>query len=210
MPNTRAWLILALGFLVLAGGLAAWHWSRTASRPVAYSGTTVTSGTARVGGPFELIDQNGETRTDGDFRGRYMLINFGYTYCPDICPTSLLTMSHGLELLAEQAPEAAKQVVPVFITVDPERDTVEALAAYAPSFHPDLVALTGTAEEIAAAAKAYRVYNAKAEDEASGTYLMDHSSFMYLIGPDGAYRTHFGHTAPSEEIAEGLERHIGG
>jgi protein SCO1/2 len=139
-----------------------------------------------------------------------MLIYFGYTYCPDICPTSLLTLSRGLQLFADQAPEAAEQVVPVFITVDPERDTVEAMAAYAPSFHPDLVALTGTADDIAAAAKAYRVYYAKAEDESSGTYLMDHSSFIYLMGPDGTYRTHFSHAAPAEEIAEGLERHIGG
>ncbi len=79
MPNARAWLILTLGFLVPAAGLAAWQWSRTADRPVAYSGTPVTTGTARVGGPFELIDQNGGSRTDRDFRGRYMLVSFGYT-----------------------------------------------------------------------------------------------------------------------------------
>ena len=202
----RIGVLAVLALLVLASGWLAWQ----KLRPPLTVGPTTTVGTVAVGGPFALTDQTGARRSDADYRGRYMLIYFGYTYCPDICPTSLLTMSHGLELLAEQAPEAAKQVVPVFITVDPERDTVEALAAYAPSFHPDLVALTGTAEEIAAAAKAYRVYYAKAEDEASGTYLMDHSSFIYLIGPDGAYRTHFGHTAPSEEIAEGLERHIGG
>ena len=95
-------------------------------------------------------------------------------------------------------------MVPVFVTVDPERDTVAALAAYAPSFHPDLVALTGTPGEIAAAAKAYRVYYAKAEDTSSETYLMDHSSFIYLMGPDGAYRTHFSHLAQSEEIADGV------
>jgi protein SCO1/2 len=119
-------------------------------------------------------------------------------------------MSRALQLLSARAPEAAEQVVPVFVTVDPERDTVEALAAYAPSFHPDLVTLTGTPDEIAAAAKAYRIYYAKAEDASSGTYLMDHSSFIYLMGPDGAYLAHFSHLAQSEDIAESLERHIGG
>jgi protein SCO1/2 len=191
---------------VLGGGWLAWQ----KLRPPFIVSSTGTSGTAQVGGPFDLVDQTGEPRSDGDFRGRYMLVYFGYTYCPDICPTTLLAMSRALELLKETAPEAAAQVVPLFITVDPERDTVEALAAYAPSFHPDLVALTGTAEQIAAAAKAYRVYYAKAEDESSGTDLMDHSSFIFLTGPDGEYRTHFNHLAPPEEIAEGLKRHIGG
>ncbi|MDX1575971.1 MAG: SCO family protein [Kiloniellales bacterium] len=205
MTPVRIGVLGVLALLVLGGGWMAWQ----KLRPPLVVGPTTTVGTVAIGGPFALTDQTGARRSDADYLGRYMLVYFGYTYCPDICPTSLLTMSRGLQLLAERSPDAAEQVVPVFITVDPERDTVDALAAYAPSFHPDLVALTGSADEIAAAAKAYRVYYAKAEDEASGTYLMDHSSFFYLMGPDGAYRTHFSHTAPAEEIAEGLERHIG-
>jgi protein SCO1/2 len=206
MTPVRIGVLGVLALLVLASGWLAWQ----KLRPPFVVGPTTTVGVVEIGGPFALTDQTGAQRSDEDYRGRYMLIYFGYTYCPDICPTSLLTLSRGLQLLADQAPEAAEQVVPVFITVDPERDTVEAMAAYAPSFHPDLVALTGTADDIAAAAKAYRVYYAKAEDESSGTYLMDHSSFIYLMGPDGTYRTHFSHAAPAEEIAEGLERHIGG
>ena len=206
MTPARLGLVGISAVLVLASGLFAWQKLRP---PISLVPTT-TSGTAQVGGPFELVDQTGEIRRDADYLGRYMLVYFGYTYCPDVCPTSLLAMSQGLRLLDERAPEAAEQVVPLFVTVDPERDTVEALAAYAPSFHPDLVALTGTPEQIAAAAKSYRVYYAKAEDESSGTYLMDHSSFIYLIGPDGSYRAHFGHSAQADEIAEGLARHIGG
>ena len=206
MTPTRIGFVAVLALLALGSGWFAWQ----KLRPPLTIGATTTSGTVLVGGPFELIDQTGVRRSDEDYRGRYMLVYFGYTYCPDVCPTSLLTMSRALQLLSERAPEAAEQVVPVFVTVDPERDTVEALAAYAPSFHPDLVALTGTADEIAAAAKAYRVYYAKAEDASSGTYLMDHSSYFYLMGPDGAYRTHFSHLAQPEEIAEGLERQIGG
>jgi len=206
MTPLRLGLVGLLTLLVLGSGLFAWQ----KLRPPMTIVPTTTSGTAQVGGPFELVDQTGEIRRDSDYLGRYMLVYFGYTYCPDICPTSLLAMSQGLRALQEIAPEAAAQVVPLFVTVDPERDTVEALAAYAPSFHPDLVALTGTADQIAAAAKSYRVYYAKAEDESSGTYLMDHSSFIFLMGPDGAYRSHFSHSAQADEIAEGLKRYIGG
>jgi len=206
MTPLRLGLVALFTVLVLGGGWFAWQVVRP---PITITAAT-TSGTPDVGGPFELVDQTGARRGDAEFRGRYMLVYFGYTYCPDICPTTLLAMSRALELLGESAPDAAEKVVPVFITVDPERDTVEAMAAYAPSFHPALVALTGTPEEIAAAAKAYRVYYAKVEDEASGTYLMDHSSFIFLMGPEGGYVTHFDHLAPPEDIAAGLERRIGG
>jgi protein SCO1/2 len=206
MTPARLGFVAVLAVLVLGGGWLAWQ----KLRPPLIIGPTTTSGTVEIGGPFELTDQTGARRSDEEFRGRYILIYFGYTYCPDVCPTSLLAMSRALQLLSARAPEAAEQVVPVFVTVDPERDTVEALAAYAPSFHPDLVTLTGTPDEIAAAAKAYRIYYAKAEDASSGTYLMDHSSFIYLMGPDGAYLAHFSHLAQSEDIAESLERHIGG
>jgi cytochrome oxidase Cu insertion factor (SCO1/SenC/PrrC family) len=206
MTPLRIALVALLAVLVLGGGWLAWQKVRP---PISISATT-TVGTAEIGGPFELVDQTGKTRRDTDFRGRYMLVYFGYTYCPDICPTTLLIMSRALTLLGETAPDAAEQVAPLFITVDPERDTVEAMEAYAPNFHPDLVALTGTPDQVAAAAKAYRVYYAKVEDKSSGTYLMDHSSFIYLMGPDGAYLTHFDHLAQPEQIADSLKRYIGG
>ena len=152
-------------------------------------------GIARIGGPFALVDQNGETRTDGDFRGRYMLIYFGYAFCPDICPTALSDM---LIALNEIGP-AGKDVQPIFITVDPARDTPQALKSYVANFDPRLIALTGTPAQITAVAKAYRVYYAKVEnEERPESYYMDHSSIIYLMDPDGRYVTHFNHnTAPA-------------
>ena len=147
-------------------------------------------GQAEIGGPFTLVDQHGEQRRRSDFEGQYRLIYFGYTYCPDVCPTALWSMSQALDQLAETDPAVAEQVTPIFITVDPERDTVEHMAGYAESFHPRLVALTGTPEQIAETAKAYRVFYRKVEDDASNDYLMDHSSFIFLMDPEGRYLTH--------------------
>ena len=145
--------------------------------------------------------------TEQDFAGRWMLIYFGYTYCPDFCPMSLTNMTQALDLLP---PEQAEQLVPMLITIDPERDTVEQLASYAPSFHPRLVALTGTPEQVEQAASAYRVYFAKAESEAATDYLMDHSTFIYLMGPEGNYRAHFGHSTSPEQMAEALATALDG
>lgn len=207
-PLARALLFLGIGLALLAIGVAAWLWTEIEERQATSSGSVTTSGAALVGGPFELIDQIGSARSDRDFLGRYMLIYFGYVYCPDVCPTSLANMSQGLDILAEEAPDKAAKIVPIFITVDPERDTVEVMQSYAEHFHPDLVALTGSDEQVAKAAKAYRVYYAKAGEEGSDDYLMDHSSFIYLMGPDGAYVAHFTHTATPDEIAEALERYV--
>ena len=131
-----------------------------------------------------------------------MLIYFGYTFCPDFCPLSLANMTQALDLLP---PEQAEQIVPMFITVDPERDTVEQLAEYAGLFHPRLVALTGSPEAIKAAAGAYRVYYTRAGDANSNDYLMDrHSTFIYLMGPDGKYVRHFAHNATPQEISAAI------
>ncbi len=202
--HKRAIVVFLVGLLVLLGGAAAYLLTEP--------GTTVTrlpsqagSGTAKVGGAFELVDQSGETRTQADFAGRHMLVYFGYTYCPDVCPTSLSLMSQGLDLLEAETGSLEDRVIPIFVTVDPARDDVAAMAAYAEHFHPRLVALTGSDAQIAAAAKAYRVYYRKAEDPSASEYLMDHSSFIYLMGPDGTYVSHFAHNASPQEIAEGLK-----
>ena len=159
-------------------------------------------GTPTIGGPFTLVDQAGRTVTDKDFRGQYLMIYFGYTYCPDVCPTSLTNMSDALDLLGEKGAE----VTPVLITIDPARDTSEHLREYATYFHPRLHALTGSPEQIAAVAKAYRVYYSKVkqEDETEDDYLMDHSSVTYLMGPDGQFRLHFSHGTDAETIASRL------
>jgi cytochrome oxidase Cu insertion factor (SCO1/SenC/PrrC family) len=163
------------------------------------------SGEALVGGPFALTDHHGRQVSDADFRGRWMVVQFGYTYCPDVCPLGLQTIAEVLDGLPESV---ADEVAPIFVTIDPERDTTAVLADYVELFHPRILGLTGTPEEVDAAAKAYRVYARKVEDKDGGAYLMDHSAFTYLMGPDGRYVTHFSHTATPDEIAATLLERI--
>jgi len=163
------------------------------------------SGKALVGGPFTLVDPSGKTVTDQNFRGRYMLIFFGYTYCPDICPAELQVMAAALDQLG---PKAAK-VVPIFITLDPERDTPEAVGAYVKNFGPNIVGLTGSTEAVAAAAKAYRVSFSKFQDENSGTnYTIDHSALAYLMGTDGEYITHIPYGTSVAQMLDTLNRYL--
>jgi len=192
MPTRR--VLVALVVLMLGSGTWIWYSLRSADAPIP------------IGGPFTLVDHTGKTVTDGDFRGRYLLVFFGYTYCPDVCPTSLQTLTAALDLLGAQA----EKVQPLFISVDPERDTPEALAWYVGNFHPRLIGLTGSSEQTAAAAKAYRVYYAKTQEEgaADDDYLMGHSAMTYLMGPDGKYRTVFSHDVTPEEMANTLRQYL--
>lgn len=185
--------------LVIAAGIAWWQ--------VDNASTTVQS-SVPIGGPFTLTDQDGKTVTDADYRGKYLLIYFGYTYCPDVCPTELGTMARAMDLLGRQA----DKVQPMFISVDPERDTVAHLKDYVGLFHPNLVGLTGTPEQVKAAAKAYRVYYAKAPQEGgkTGDYLMDHSSFLYLMGPDGRFLGVYPAGTTADRVAQDLGSRIAG
>jgi protein SCO1/2 len=159
------------------------------------------SGTALIGGPFSLTGTDGKTVTDRDFRGRYMLVFFGFTHCPDICPAELQVIAQALDQLGDKA----KRVVPIFITVDPERDTPAAMAEYVKSFGPNFVGLTGSPEAIAAAAKAYRVAYSKVENkDSAGDYTVDHSALVYLMDLEGRYVTHFAYGTSAQEIAEKL------
>jgi cytochrome oxidase Cu insertion factor (SCO1/SenC/PrrC family) len=164
-------------------------------------------GVALIGGPFALVDQNGARRTEADFRGQVTLVYFGYTYCPDVCPTELQAMSDAIDALGD----AAAKVTPVFISVDPARDTVARLKEYAANFHPRLVALTGSDAEVAEAARSYRVYYQKGKSEGGGgadDYLMDHSGFIYVMGADGRYLTHFSPNTTAEQMAQALRQYL--
>lgn len=188
--------------VVIAIGVAGYQWLTQGNVPGRSAGG---SGEALVGGPFALTSHTGERMSNQDFRGRYMLIYFGYTFCPDVCPTELQVMTAAVEQLGEKA----ETVRPILITVDPERDSVEQLALYIPNFGARLIGLTGTPEEIAAVTKAYRVYSAKVEDEASSEdYLMDHTSLVYLMGPDGAFRRVFSYGTSAEEMARGISEEL--
>jgi protein SCO1/2 len=154
-----------------------------------------------IGGPFRLTDQNGKTVTDTDLKGKWSLVYFGYTHCPDACPTALNAISIALEELGSKR----DAVRPVFITVDPERDTPQALKAYVTAFDAPILALTGSPEAIAQAAKGYRVYYAK-HQEAGGDYSMDHSSVIYVMDPQGRFAASFTHESTPEQMAERLKK----
>ena len=201
MPR-RAILLAVLG--LLAGMSTAFLMLPEARRKLLPAGDGLASiGKAQIGGPFTLVDHTGKAVTDRDFRGRYMLVYFGFTHCPDICPSSLQIMSAALDRIGP----LGERVTPVFISVDHERDTPAQLALYVKSFHPRLVGASGTAEQIAAVTKAYRVYFAKVKDEkSSADYTIDHTSILYLMDTKGEFVTHFTHTASVDAVADRLRK----
>lgn len=138
-----------------------------------------------VGGDFALIDKNGKTVRWSDFAGRYRLVYFGFTWCPDVCPTDMQRLAQGLRLFARDNPELARKVQPIFVTVDPERDTPAKVGEFAAAFHPDLIGLTGTPAQIEAAKTAFKVFARKGERQPNGGYLIDHSNIAYLFDPAG-------------------------
>jgi protein SCO1/2 len=177
----EAILVVVIGLLVRAAAIA---FSRARQRLL--PSPAEVSGKALVGGPFTLVDDTGKRVTDKDYRGRYMLVFFGFTSCPDICPAGLQLISAALDKLGPKA----DRVTPIFISVDPERDTPQKLAAYVKNFNPHLVGLTGTPEEIAAVAKAYKVFYQKVANQSSpADYGMDHTSIIYLMDPNGTPTT---------------------
>jgi protein SCO1/2 len=163
---------------------------------------TLTAGRALVGGPFTLTSHTGNRVSEKDFAGRYMMIYFGFTNCPDVCPSGLQVMAAAVDRLGTKS----RSIVPILITVDPERDTPEQLAKYVGQFHPRLVGLTGSEEEIRQVAKAYRVYYNKVKDEKSTAgYTVDHSALFLLMDPEGKYAAHFTHGTSLDAMAKRLD-----
>lgn len=203
--SRRTFLLLVASAALLAAAVAAAMIGLklravNGSAPADVPGQIRVGADAAIGGPFALTDQDGHRVTDKDFAGRFMLIYFGYTFCPDVCPTELNAMALALDRLGTRV-----RVVPVFITVDPARDTPETLKTYLAAFGSDFVGLTGSAEDIASVAKAYRVYYKKAEGESEDAYLMDHTSLLYLMGPDGKLAALFRTGASPDDIAAGIK-----
>jgi len=163
------------------------------------------SGRAPVGGPFELTDQTGHRRTDADFRGKLVVLYFGYTYCPDVCPTELQSISLALNKLGA----AAEAVQPLFISVDPERDTPARLADFVASFHPRLIGLTGSLADIRKTAIAYRTFFVKNSAATPGDYSVDHTGFIYLVGKDGRYLGFLPPGLAPDAIAEAIRAQLG-
>jgi len=198
---TRRTLLVAL-LLGLAAGIA------SALLLLTLPSTTPTSqssGRALIGGPFSLVDGAGRRVTDQDFAGKPLLVYFGFTNCPDVCPAGLQVIAAALARLGDKA----EGMNTVFITVDPERDTPELLGRYAASFDKRIVGLSGSPEEVAAVLKAYRVYATKVPDPDKPTeYNVDHSSFMYLMDKDGAYLQHFPHSVDANALADAIAKAI--
>jgi len=156
-----------------------------------------------VGGPFTLENGSGQLVTDRNFRGKYMLVYFGYTFCPDVCPTTLSEVADAMDKLGAKA----DRLQPIFISVDPKRDTPDVVKQYAAAFGPRLIGLTGTPEQIAAVAKEYRVYYAEHRTgPGPNDYSMDHSSVLYLMGPDGKFVAPIRPDENGTEMAADLSR----
>jgi protein SCO1/2 len=199
------WVTLGLIAVLVAGiaVLAVRRERMPVAEPTVAGAAALPSG-VQIGGPFHLTDGKGQAVSDADFRGRFMLVFFGYTNCPDECPLTLQKMAGALETLG---PLAGK-VAPLFITVDPARDTPARLASYLGNFDPRITGLTGTNEQIAAVAKAYKVYFSPAEHEASGADLVNHSTFLYLMDPAGDFRALLPSDIDAENLAAALRSAI--
>ncbi|MBL6934905.1 MAG: SCO family protein [Alphaproteobacteria bacterium] len=158
-----------------------------------------------IGAPITLADQYGHRGGGDALAGKFLLVTFGYTFCPDVCPTILRDMSAAVDLLGDEG----EKVVPVFITIDPERDTQERMKDYAAHFHPRLLAFTGTPEEIAATAGDFHIYYARSQMETGpDDYLMDHTALVYLMAPDGHFITHFPYGITPENMMIVMEQHL--
>ncbi|MCF8465826.1 MAG: SCO family protein [Sneathiella sp.] len=197
--------VFLIAFFLLASALAIGLWvTGVFQGDGRLSGSSIVVGVPQIGGSFELVNHKGETVTDKDFRGKLMLVFFGYTNCPDVCPTEMQTISLTMEELGDDAAD----VVPIFITVDPKRDTVAAMAGFVEAFHPSLIGLTGSKAQINDVKKKYRVYGEKAEGDDPDYYLVDHTSFTYLMGRDGSLITVFSYGTPPEEMAAKIREQI--
>lgn len=184
----------ALALAAIIGGTALYTMLQA---PNDCGGNSVAGGSAAIGGPFELVAPDGSLVSEKEVIDRPALVYFGYTFCPDVCPFDVARNVLAVDILAEQGIELR----PVFISIDPDRDTPEVMAQYAEDMHPNMLALTGSAEQVKAAAQAYKVYYAKGSGEGE-FYLMDHSTFTYLMLPETGLATYFGRDATPEEIAE--------
>lgn len=220
--RTLRWVSLLL--VVLLGGVWVWAWATRAPGqglaeafaarlggvfggdmpvPGAGGGIVLPAGLS-LGGGFTLLDEMGRTVTQADFPGAWMLLYFGYTYCPDVCPTELGTAAAAIDALGA----AGDKVTPIFISIDPERDTPEQLGDYVSRFHPRLRGLTGTQDQVTAMARQYRVYYARARSSSNTDYLMDHSSFLYFVGPDLRVRALFRPDTTPDAIAATIASHL--
>jgi cytochrome oxidase Cu insertion factor (SCO1/SenC/PrrC family) len=203
---SKALIALAFAGGIAAGGVAGWlMWPAPAAEPTA--GELMDAlmwNKGPIGGPFALTDHTGKPRTDADFRGKLLLIYFGFTMCSDVCPIDLQAMATAIDRFGD----AGNSIQPLFITVDPDIDTPEQLARYVGLFHPRLIGLTGDPRQIKRTALAYKVYYAKSEPARKAGYTVDHSGFVFLVDPDGNYLGYFPPGTPADRMVAVLRAHV--
>ncbi|XP_047599391.1 protein SCO2 homolog, mitochondrial [Lutra lutra] len=204
-PRFRTRLLITALFGAGLGG--AWLAARVEKEQRRQQQRTEALRQAAVGqGDFSLLDHRGQTRCKADFRGQWVLLYFGFTHCPDICPDELEKLVHVVEQL--EAEPGLPPVQPVFITVDPERDTAAAMACYVQDFHPRLLGLTGSAEQVAQVTRSYRVYYSAGPKDEDQDYIVDHSIAIYLLSPDGLFTDYYGRAKSAQQIADSVRRHM--
>ncbi|XP_028394261.1 protein SCO1 homolog, mitochondrial-like isoform X2 [Dendronephthya gigantea] len=164
-------------------------------------------GKAAIGGPFTLVNHEGKTVTNEDFFGHWLILYFGFTHCPDVCPETLEKLQNALDKI-DNTKDVPDKVLPIFITVDPARDDVKTVAEYIQDFHPRLIGLTGTEEQVKETCKVYRVYYSAGPADADNDYIVDHSVILYLVDPDGEFIDYFGQNMDEHEIANTTISHM--
>ncbi len=189
-----------MALLACVASSAAWPTDRAKEPTAAELMDDLMWGRTPVGGPFTLTDHTGARRTEKDFRGKVLVLYFGYMLCPDVCPTDLIRIAQAIDDLGP----AGASVQPLFVSVDAERDTPERLAQYVGSFHPRLIGLTGSAEEIRHVARAYKVWYAKADDPRMTNYLVEHSAYIYLVDAAGSFAGFLPPGTPPERISRAI------
>lgn len=201
--NRRYLKFASLGMIIGCSILAVFAYQLR--QPISYVQDLNERQLPNLGGPFTLTDQFGKKRSDSDFRGKYMLVYFGYSFCPDVCPLGLQNIGAALDQLGRDL----DQVVPIFITVDPKRDTVENMHIYAQNWHSSFIMLTGTDKELDPVKQAYKVYAAKVKpDGTMADYLIDHSALVYLINREGKFIDFFPHTTEPAKIVELIKKQL--
>lgn len=197
-----SWLSLLLTAGTAVGLVGVYN--REKQRRIARVQAGPSIGAPSIGGPFKLVDTNGRVFTSDDLKGKYALLYFGFTHCPDICPDELSKAAKAVDMAQQRAGRAARELIPVFISIDPERDTVQQVRKYTSHFHPKMIGLTGAPEDCERAAKQYRVFYHKTDVQSDGDYLVDHSIIMYLIGPDGEFVSYYGRNHSAESMAQDI------
>jgi protein SCO1/2 len=192
-------VLILMGVVIIFFGALGWFLYQV---PLMKNGpiqVVESTGKVAIGGPFTLVDHFNKTVSETDFYGQNILVFFGYTYCPDVCPTTLTDISDALKILGSDA----KYISPIFITIDPERDRPENLKEYIKHFHPNIIGMSGSVEQVKAVASAYRVFYQKSQEKGadSDDYLMNHSSIAYLMGKDGKYLDHFSYGTSAKDMA---------